>query len=159
VRIVRGEAGIGKSALLTVGSQQARERGWLVLTAAGVQSETRLPFAGLHQLLQPLLDRIDDLPPPQRTAIGAAFGLTGDGVADVFLVGLATLRLLGDAADAQPLLLVVDDLQWVDRATCDVLAFVARRLESDPIGLLGAVRDGQPPSPTTPACPSCASVR
>jgi predicted ATPase len=106
VRIVRGEAGIGKSALLTVGSQQARERGWLVLTASGVQTETRLPFA-----------------------------------------------------DAQPLLLVVDDLHWVDRATCDVLAFVARRLESDPIGLLGAVRDGQPPSPTTPACPSCASVR
>src|SRR5262249_9063818 len=140
--VVRGEAGIGKSALLAAAGQRARERGMLVLAASGVQSEANLPFAGLHQLLRPVLRGIGELPGPQRAAVQAAFGMTAAAAPDLFLIALATLELLSAAAAPSPLLLRVDDAQWLDRSTCDVLAFVARRLASEQIVLLIAIRDG-----------------
>jgi DNA-binding NarL/FixJ family response regulator len=139
--VVRGEAGIGKSALLAATAERARERGMLVLTTSGVQSETHLPFAGLHQLLRPIWAGIDALPAPQRAAVLAAFGMTNEGAPDVFLIALAVLDLLAEAAVRTPLLLVVEDAHWVDRATHTVLAFVARRLASEPIVMLFAARD------------------
>jgi DNA-binding CsgD family transcriptional regulator len=141
--LVRGAAGIGKSALLTAARAHAADRGMRTLYANGVQSETQLAFAGLHQLLRPFLDDSGDLPEPQRDAFLAAFGMapaTRD--PNLFLVALAVLNLLSGAAAHAPLLVVVDDVQWLDRSSCDVLAFLARRLESDPILLLCALRDG-----------------
>jgi DNA-binding CsgD family transcriptional regulator len=140
--VVRGEAGIGKSALLAATGQRARERGMLILTASGVQSEANLPFAGLHQLLLPVLRGIGELPGPQQDAIQAAFGMTDAPGPDLYLIALATLELLSSTAAQSPLLLRVDDAHWLDRSTCDVLAFVARRLASEPIVLLIAIRDG-----------------
>jgi DNA-binding CsgD family transcriptional regulator len=144
--LVRGEAGVGKSALLASASAQARTRGMRVLAATGAQAETLLPFAGLHQLLHPLLDQADELPAAQRDALYAAFGMR-DGVRDeqapnLFLIALATLELLSGAAEQTPLLVLVEDAQWLDSSTCDALAFVARRLESEPIVLLLAIREG-----------------
>src|SRR4051794_35308700 len=127
--VVRGEAGIGKSALLARTSARARQQGMTVLTATGVQSEAQLAFAGLHQLLQPFLDGLNRVPAPQRHALEIAFGVAEGEAPDLFLVGLATLALVGDKADAAPVLLVVEDAQWLDRPSWDVLAFVARRLE------------------------------
>jgi DNA-binding CsgD family transcriptional regulator len=101
-----------------------------------------LPFAGLHQLLHPFLGHLDALPAPHRGALEAAFGLTDAAAPDLFLIALATLDLLGDAAASSPLVLIAEDAQWLDPATADVLAFVARRLSVDPIVLLIAVRDG-----------------
>ena len=100
-----------------------------------------LAFAGVHQLCAPLLDRLERLPAPQRDALGIAFGLRGGGAPDRFLVGLAVLTLLSEAAEDRPLLCLVDDAQWLDRASAQVLAFVARRLLADPVGLLFAARD------------------
>jgi DNA-binding CsgD family transcriptional regulator len=140
--VVRGEAGIGKSALLAVIAGRAGDRGMVCLATWGVQSEAHLPFAGLHQLLHPFLGRLDGLPPPHRGALEAAFGLTEAAAPDLFLIALATLDLLGDAAAKCPLVLIADDAQWLDRATADVLVFVARRLSVDPIVLLVAVREG-----------------
>ena len=143
--LVRGAAGIGKSALLTAVREKAREHGMRELYAIGVQSETHLPFAGLHQLLRPILDDAADLPAPQRDALRAAFGMApATRGPDVFLIALAVLNLLSNEAARSPLLVVVDDVQWLDRSSCDVVAFVARRLESDPILLLCALRDGLP---------------
>jgi DNA-binding CsgD family transcriptional regulator len=141
--LVRGAAGIGKSALLSAARENARERGLRSLYAIGVQSETHLAFSGLHQLLRPILGDAADLPEPQRDALLAAFGMapTSRGP-DPFLIALSVLNLLSSAAAHSPLLVVVDDVQWLDRSTCDVIAFVARRLESDPILLLCALRDG-----------------
>ncbi|MFI6479967.1 ATP-binding protein [Nonomuraea sp. NPDC050663] len=140
--VVRGEAGIGKSALLAVALDCARARGFATAMAAGVQSETHLPFAGLHQLIQPMLETASELPVAQRDALLNAFGM-GDGQApQPFLVALAVLNLLGETASARPLLVVVEDLQWLDRPTTEVLAFVARRLRSEPIGMILAVREG-----------------
>ncbi|GAB2853116.1 LuxR family transcriptional regulator [Actinocorallia aurea] len=142
--VVRGPSGIGKSALLAAVGALAAERGVTVAEASGVQSETHLPFAGLHQLLQPYLDALDGLPVRQRQALLGAFGL-GDAVApEPFLIALAVLNLLGDAADGEPQLIVVDDVQWLDAPTIETLGFVARRLRSEPIVLLLAVRDGHP---------------
>lgn len=140
--VVRGDAGSGKSALLTSACAQARARGMIELTTTGVQSEAHLPFAGLHQLLRPILADIADLPVPQRDALGSAFGMTSTAAPDLFLIALAALDLIANAALHSPLLLVAEDAQWLDRSTCDVLAFVARRLESDPIILLIAIREG-----------------
>lgn len=140
--IVRGEPGIGKSALLAAASRDATRRGMRVLTATGVRSETRLAFAGLHQLLRPVLGHIDRLAVPQREAIRAALGQTPAGAADFFLTALATLDLLAEAAIQAPVLVIAEDAHWLDRSTADVLAFVARRLEYEPILLLGAIRDG-----------------
>ncbi len=148
--VVRGEAGIGKSALLASASARAKARGMLVLTATGVEAETHLPFAGLHQLLRPLLGEVGELPASQRDTLLAAFGMTvaqahapaqGQGP-ELFLIALATLELLAGAAERAPVLVIAEDAQWLDGATSDVLAFVARRAESDPLVLLMAIRDG-----------------
>jgi DNA-binding CsgD family transcriptional regulator len=137
--VVRGEAGVGKSALLEYAAGAAADM--RVARAAGVESEMELAFAGVHQLCAPLLDRLERLPGPQRDALGIAFGLRGGGAPDRFLVGLAVLTLLSEAAGDRPLLCVVDDAQWLDRASAQVLGFVARRLLADPVGLLFAARD------------------
>ena len=137
-----GPAGIGKSALLHAASRMAAGDGRTVLRATGVQSEARVPFAGLHQLLYPLTGRFGLVPPPQRKALLAAFGC-GDGPAlPVFVIAIAALELLADAAAGRGLLVAVDDLHWIDNATAQVLGFVARRIASEPIALLAATRPG-----------------
>jgi len=137
--VVRGEAGVGKSALLEYAAGAAPDM--RVARAAGVESEMELAFAGVHQLCAPLLDRLERIPAPQRDALGIAFGLRGGGAPDRFLVGLAVLGLLSEAAEDRPLLCLVDDAQWLDRVSAQVLGFVARRLLADPVGLLFAARD------------------
>ena len=142
--MLRGEPGIGKSRLLSVAAQTARDRGMTVLTATGVQSEAHLPFAGLHQLLRPVRERAVELPPIQRDALDAAFGLTREAAPEHYRIAMAALDLVSDVAGDAPLLLVVEDAHWLDPPTADVLAFVARRIESDPVVLLAATRDGYP---------------
>jgi len=142
--IVRGEAGIGKSTLLASVSSRARLQGVTVVTTASAESEALLAFAGLHQLLRSFLDRSDRLPEPQRRALETAFGLGTSDPPDLFLVALATLGLIAEATAEEPLLLVVEDAQWLDRPSAEVLAFVGRRLEMEPAILLFAVRDGLP---------------
>jgi DNA-binding CsgD family transcriptional regulator len=140
--VVRGEAGIGKSALLEAAAGRARERGVTVVSATGVPSEARFAFAGLHQLLLPFLDARDLLPRPQRRALETAIGL-GDGDApDPFLVGLAVLGLLTEAEVKRPLVFLVEDAHWLDGASLEVLGFVSRRLELEPVVVLFAVREG-----------------
>lgn len=141
VLVVRGEAGIGKTALLEHGRDAAEASGFRVESSIGVAAETQFAFAGLHQLCAPLLDRVDTLPDPQRSALGVAFGRR-DGVApDRFLVGLAALNLLAEVAEEAPLLCLVDDAQWLDEASAQVVAFVARRLAAERIALVLAARD------------------
>ena len=142
--VLHGEPGIGKSRLLAEAELAARERGMAVLTTAGVQSEAHLPFAGLHQLLRPVRDRASELRDAQRTALDAAFGLTDEAAPEPFRIAMAALDLLSDVATDAALLVVVEDAHWLDRPTADALAFVARRIESDPIVLLAAIRDGYP---------------
>jgi DNA-binding CsgD family transcriptional regulator len=139
ILVLRGEAGIGKTALLGYAAELAE--GCRVLQAVGVESESELPFAGLHQMCAPLLAGLDRLPPPQRDALGTAFGLTLGARPDRFLVGLAVLSLLSDAAEEQPCLCLIDDAQWLDQSSLQVLAFVARRLEAESIVLVFAVRE------------------
>ncbi|HEX5289347.1 MAG TPA: AAA family ATPase [Streptosporangiaceae bacterium] len=137
--VVRGEGGVGKSALLEYLAGAAADM--RVARAAGVESEMELAFAGVHQLCAPLLGRLEDLPGPQRDALGIAFGLRAGTAPDRFLVGLAVLTLLSEAAEDRPLLCVVDDAQWLDRASAQVLAFAARRLLAEPVGLVFAARE------------------
>jgi DNA-binding CsgD family transcriptional regulator len=139
---VTGGPGVGKSALLEEAAARAADRGMLVLRVAGVQSEAQLAFAGLHHLLRPALGHLDQLAPPQRHAIQAAFGLSDGPAPDMFLTALAVLDLLAESAARAPVLAVADDAQWLDRPTRDVLAFVARRLEFEPVLLVTAVTDG-----------------
>ena len=138
--VVNGEAGVGKTALLEYLAGRGTDATCRVLTAAGVQSEMELAFAGLHQLCWPLRDRMDFLPGPQRDALSTTFGLGEGAVPDRFLVGLAVLSLLAEAAAGQPLVCVVDDEQWLDRASAQVLAFVARRLGAESVGLVFGAR-------------------
>jgi DNA-binding CsgD family transcriptional regulator len=140
--LIRGEVGVGKSAILAEAIARAEASGMRVLRATGVESETNLPFAGLHQLLQPWTGAIDQLASPQRAAIRAALGMSDDAVPDIFLVGLATLNLLAELAESDPVLVVADDAHWLDSPTADVLAFVARRLGADAITLMAAIREG-----------------
>ena len=137
--VLRGEAGVGKSALL--GYLVEHASGCDVVRAAGVESEMELAFAGLQQLCAPFVDRLERLPGPQHDALGTAFGLRGGGAPDRFLVGLAVLSLLSDAAEERPLVCVVDDAQWLDAASAQALAFVARRLGAESVGLVLAVRE------------------
>jgi DNA-binding CsgD family transcriptional regulator len=137
--VVRGEAGVGKSALLEYAAGAAADM--QVVRAVGVESEMELAFAGLHQLCVPLLGRLERLPVPQRDALGIAFGLRGGDAPDRFLAGLAALTLLSEAAEERPLLCVVDDAQWLDRASAQALAFAARRLLAEPVGLMFAARE------------------
>jgi len=138
VLVVRGEPGVGKSALLDY--LAGRAAGCWVVRAAGVESEMELAFAGLHQLLAPVLDRAGALPVPQRDALKTAFGVSTGPVPDHFLVGLAVLGLLSEVAGERPLVCVVDDEQWLDRASVQALGFAARRLAADPVGLVFAAR-------------------
>ncbi|WP_033254397.1 AAA family ATPase [Kitasatospora phosalacinea] len=138
--VIVGAPGIGKSALVAEAAAAAARGGTQVVTAVGVQSEENLPCAALHQLVHQLRDRIDDLPGRQRTALLAAVGLVDEAVPDLYLVGLAALTLLTDAAAKAPLLVVLEDAHWMDRASLDVLGFVARRIESDPLVLVAVTR-------------------
>jgi hypothetical protein len=142
VLLVRGEAGIGKSSLLAAAAAQATDHGMQVLSAVGVQSEARLPFGGLHQLLRPILGLAEGLHARQRAALLAVFGMSAERAPELFLIGLATLELIGDAAASSPVLLLVEDAQWLDDPSCAVLSFVARRLEAEPTVMLIAIRDG-----------------
>lgn len=142
--VLSGEPGIGKSRLLAAAAAGARERGFTVLGATGVQSEAHLPFAGLHQLLRPMRSRAASLPAPLRAALDAAFGLRQEPAPERFQIAMAVLDLLCEGATDAPLLVLLEDAQWLDRPSTEVLAFVARRLQSDPIALLAAVRDGYP---------------
>ena len=140
--VIRGEAGVGKSALLAQAVEWGDERKFSVLTVTGVQSETRLAFAGLHQLLHPFLGALRHLPGPQRGALETAFGIAQGDAPEVFLIALAALGVVADAAVSAPLLLVIDDAQWLDGLSCEVLGFVGRRLGMEPAVLLIGVRDG-----------------
>jgi hypothetical protein len=139
VLVLRGEAGVGKSALLDY--LVAKAPGCRVARAVGVESEMELAFAGVHQLCAPLLSHRERLPSPQRHALETAFGLSTGAPTDRFLVGLAVLSLLSEAAEARPLICVVDDAQWLDQASAQVLGFVARRLLAESVALVFAVRD------------------
>jgi DNA-binding CsgD family transcriptional regulator len=140
--LVRGEPGIGKSALLTAAAAKARDDEMRVLSAVGVESEAHLPFGGLHQLLRPILRLAEGLPARQRDALLAVFGMSDDGPRELFLIGLATLELIAETAASSPVLLIVEDAQWLDDPSCAVLAFVARRLEAERTVMLIAIRDG-----------------
>src|SRR5262245_27006885 len=141
--VVRGEAGIGKTALLDYVAERTDEH--RVLNALGVESEMELPFAALHQLCTPLLDDLERLPPPQYEAAGTAFGLSSGPRPDRFLVGLAVLNLLSDAAGEEGLVCLIDDAQWLDRSSAQSLSFVARRLHAESVLLLFAARDPEMP--------------
>ncbi|MDX6539164.1 MAG: hypothetical protein QOI71_774, partial [Gaiellales bacterium] len=137
--VVRGEPGVGKTALLEYLVEQASE--CRVARALGIQSEMELAFAALHQLCAPMLDRLERLLVPQRDALRTAFGMNRGPAPDRFLLGLAVLSLFSDVADERPLVCVVDDEQWLDRASAQVLAFVARRLDAESVGLVFAARE------------------
>ncbi|HLQ52929.1 MAG TPA: AAA family ATPase [Streptosporangiaceae bacterium] len=136
--VVAGEPGVGKTALLDYLAVNAT--GCRMVRATGVQSEMDLAFAGLQQLCAPMLDHLDGLPVPQRDALRTAFGIGTGPPPDRFLVGLAVLSLLSEVAGEQPLICLVDDQQWLDRASAQILAFVARRLAAEPVGLVFAAR-------------------
>ncbi|WP_079163257.1 ATP-binding protein [Streptomyces canus] len=136
--VVSGEPGIGKTALLDWLVDETS--GVRIVRATGVQAEMDLPFAALHQLLTPMLDRLDHLPAPQRDALRTFFGISPGKAPNRFFGGLAVLGLLADVAEDQPLICVIDDEQWLDRASAQVLAFVARRLERESVGLVFATR-------------------
>jgi DNA-binding CsgD family transcriptional regulator len=147
VLVLLGEAGMGKTVLLAGAERHARSAGLRVLSAAGRESEQDLAFAGLHQLLRPVLDRVADLPDRQAKALLGALALSPDPVApDPLLTGLAVLTLLSLLAQDGPVLVLIDDGQWVDPASVDALAFAARRLESERLVLLVAARGEAPPA-------------
>jgi predicted ATPase len=139
VLVVRGEPGVGKTALLEYAIDAGQE--FRFARTFGVESEMELPYAAAQQLCFPLLDLSEHLPEPQRDALGIAFGLRAGPTPNPFLVGLAILGLLSEAAEERPLLCVVDDAQWLDRASAQVLAFVARRLLAEKIALVFATRE------------------
>jgi tetratricopeptide (TPR) repeat protein len=139
VLVVRGEAGVGKTALLEYAIESASELS--VVRAVGVESERELGFAALHQLCAPILDGLEGLPGPQRDALRVTFGLSEGGVPDRLLVGLAVLGLISEAAEARPVVCVVDDSQWLDAASAQTLAFVARRLLAESVVLLFGARE------------------
>jgi hypothetical protein len=139
--VVRGDAGVGKTVLLDYLAGRAPDAGCQVARATGVQSEMELAFAGLHQLCTPLMDRAERLPVPQHDALRITFGLAAGPPSDRFFVGLALLSLLSEAGRERPLICLVDDLQWLDRASAQALGFAARRLAADPVGLVFAARE------------------
>lgn len=139
--VVRGEAGIGKTAMLEHARDSADAAGFRVEQAVGAESESHFAYAGLHQLCAPMLGRAGALPAPQQEALGVALGSRAGDAPDGFLVGLAALNLLSEVAEDGPLLCLVDDVQWLDQASAHVLAFVARRLAAEQVVLLFALRD------------------
>src|SRR5262250_2821359 len=136
--VVRGEVGVGKTALLDYLAGHAP--GCRVARATGAESEMELAYSGLHQLCAPMLDRLEALPVPQRDALRTALGMSAGPAPDRFLIGLAVLSLLSHVAEDQPLVCLVDDEQWLDQASAQVLAFVARRLGAESVGLVFAAR-------------------
>jgi DNA-binding CsgD family transcriptional regulator len=141
VLVLRGEPGVGKSALLADALEHAE--GMTVLSGRGVESEAHLPYAGLHQLVRPILDGLDHLPAPQARALRGALGLEAGARDEWFLVSLSVLSLLAEAAEQKPLLCVVDDAHWLDDASAESLVFAARRLEAEGIAILFAAREGE----------------
>src|SRR4051794_40153958 len=139
VLVVSGDPGVGKTALLDYAVESAPS--FRVVRAVGVESEMELAFAALQQLCAPLLDRLDHLPAPQHDALGVAFGLSAGPAPDRFVVGLAALSLLAEVADEAPLLCVIDDSQWLDRASAQALAFVARRLVAESVVMVFGTRE------------------
>jgi Cdc6-like AAA superfamily ATPase len=138
--LMRGEAGVGKTALLRNLAHHA-EADFRIVEIVGAESEMEFAYAGLHQLCSPMLAQTDGLPEPQRLALNVAFGL-GEGAApDRLLLGVATLSLLAEAARDRPLLCLIDDAQWLDDASCEVLGFVARRLAAESVAMVIAMRD------------------
>jgi DNA-binding CsgD family transcriptional regulator len=140
--ILRGEPGVGKSSVLQAAAAMGRDSKALVLEASGIESESMLPFAGLHQLLRPLLGRPSSLPDVQQHALLTALGLRDGPAPQLFLIALAALTLITDTAATQPVVLVIDDVQWIDAPTNDVLAFISRRVRHDPVMMISALRDG-----------------
>jgi len=138
--VLRGEAGIGKSALVDYVSERATN--WHVASAAGVESEMELPFSSLHQLCVTMLDQLERLPVPQRDALATIFGLSAGPAPDPFLVGLATLTLFAEVSDRRPLVCLIDDAQWLDHASAQIVGFVSRRLHAERIALVCAARSG-----------------
>ena len=139
--VVRGDPGVGKTVLVDHLAGRASGSGCRVARAPGVQSEMELAFAGLHQLCAPMLGHLDGIPGPQQDALRTAFGLAAGPPPDRFFVGLAVLSLLSEVATERPLICVIDDEQWLDRASAQALGFVARRLAADPVGLVFAARE------------------
>lgn len=140
--VVRGDAGVGKSAILLQAIERAKARGFRVLSTTGVPSETKFAFAALDHLLRPFSELAQHLPSPQRRALGTVLGRIDAKSPDVFLIALAALGVFSEISSDHPVLIVVDDAHWIDQPTSEVLAFVARRLELESIILLFAVRDG-----------------
>src|SRR5262245_4451025 len=138
--VIRGEAGIGKSALLK--HLDRRLDGWHVARVVGVESEMELAYAALHVLCAPMLDHLEQLPTPQRDALATVFGLSAGSAPDRFLVGLATLTLFAEVAESRPLICVVDDAQWLDASSAQILGFVGARLAAERIVLVAAARSG-----------------
>ena len=139
--VVRGEAGVGKTALVDWFHHEAGQQGVEVLRCAGVASESHLPFAGLHQLLRPAIHVMPALPRLHQEALNGALGLSGRHGVDPFLVGVAALSLLGELAGETAVACLVDDAQWLDPSTADVLRFVARRLDAEGVLMVFTVRD------------------
>ena len=141
VLLILGDPGMGKTVLLAEAAREARSAGMRVLTAVGRESEQDLAFAGLHQLLRPVLDRVAGLPARQAKALHGAFALSEDpGPSDPLLTGIAVLTLLSGLSEEGSLLVAADDAQWLDRASLDALGFAARRLESERLVLLVGAR-------------------
>src|SRR5579859_410115 len=142
--VVRGEAGIGKSVLLQRVRRRAEAQGARSLVTVGVESEAELAFAGLHQLLRPVVGALAQLPESQRQTLEASLGLAVDLEPDAFRVAVAAFQLICEVADSVPVVLIVDDAQWLDRPTLGVIAFIGRRLEAEHVVLVAARRSGQP---------------
>ncbi len=140
--LLRGDPGVGKTTIVRAAVTMALDAGLMVLETSGIESESSLPYAGLHYLLRPLLADVDDLPAVQRRAVLSAFGLADGPAPEMFLIALAAFNLIVARAAACPLVIVVDDMQWLDPPTNDVLAFLARRIEQDAVVILGTVREG-----------------
>jgi len=141
--LLRGASGTGKSALLDAARRIAEDRRFTVLSCTGVSSEARLPFAGLHQLIRPILTQLGELPAAEREAVQVALGVAAGPVPEVALLGMAVLSLAGSVAERSPVLLIADDVQWLDARTCEVLAFVGRRLDDDDVVFLATCRDDE----------------
>jgi len=152
VLVIRGEAGIGKTALMRYCARQAA--GCQLVQVDGVESEMELPLAALHQLCAPMLSSLDALPKPQQHALRVAFGLAAEPAPDRFVLGLAVLSLLAENAAERPLVCLVDDAQWLDEASSQVLGFVGRRLQAEPVGLLLAVREATADERLLPGLPA-----
>jgi DNA-binding CsgD family transcriptional regulator len=140
--VVLGDPGIGKSSLLRAAADHGRAAGLRLLAVTGIEAEAHLPFAGLHHLLRPVLPEMNRLPGTQAEALSTAFGLSKGPPPEPFMIALATLNMLAEAATERPVLVVADDVQWLDQPTQDALTFLARRVSSDPVVLIGVVRKG-----------------